>query len=133
MIGIGIAFGLITALMVTIFVGLGIYLGWILANKKFNKVKKIMQEGLKQAITPEQLEKSKKEDEMFYKMKKEVQDARRKYKGNGASERIREENTRINESSDNSGSSGRKQLQDTPIEQHSPSNQAVELHKPTTL
>ena len=59
-------------------IGLGCYFGWLLANRKFNNYKKSKEKEVLEVISQEEWNKQKEDDKQFWKMKKEVENERRK-------------------------------------------------------
>jgi len=126
-------FGIIVGIL------LGAWFGWMIAKKKMKmREKKLL---LNCPITEEQIKAERLNDEVFYKMKKEVNDGRKsRYKTvkrqSTCPEPIRGESDTTRESEpvrSNTSSPEREPVQVNDVEQSEQTDTTVELDRPTNL
>jgi hypothetical protein len=109
--------------------GLSFWVGWGLAKAKAKKQQKKLEEKCRESISQEEFDKTKEEDNKFWNIKKEVEDARkRKYRKGRNGEDSSESSTGEPRVENEPSSSERKPIQNNAPEQPSSNDKAIELH-----
>jgi hypothetical protein len=119
----------------------GAAIGWFIAKSRFKKYQGFLEREVREKITPEQMAKNKEEDDKFWKMKKEVENGRkRKDDGNRPEESNsdiaggdRSERRGNSDPEDNSGSIRREQIPSASVEQSGKIDKGTKFYQPKPL